>query len=131
MPIKNGQVLLLRRFNTAWESGKYSLIAGHLDGNETVTDAMIRETKEEAGIDVTPKDLKMVHSMHRKAPDFEYLEFFFTVDKWQGEPMIMEPDKCDDLSWFDLDDLPENLLEYVKQAIDKYRANIPFSGYGF
>lgn len=131
MPIKNGQVLLLRRFNTGWEDGKYSLVAGHVDGNEPVTQAMIREAKEEAGINVASKDLKMIHSMHRSAPGIEYLDFFFAADKWQGEPKIMEPDKCDDLSWFDLNSLPDNILEYVKQAIDSYKNNITFSEYGF
>ena len=131
MPIKDGQILLLRRFNTGWEDGKYSLVAGHVDGNEPVTQAMTREASEEAGINVASKDLKMVHAMHRNAPYAEYLDFFFVADRWQGEPKIMETDKCDDLSWFDLDNLPDNVLEYVKQAIDSYRDNIPFSEYGF
>lgn len=43
MPLKDNQILLSRRFNTGWMDGMYSLISGHLDGNESVNDAMIRE----------------------------------------------------------------------------------------
>lgn len=108
------------------------MIAGHIDGNESITAAMIREAKEEGGIDIHPEDLRTVHALHRLAEDGkEYIDFFFTTEQWEGEPHIMEPDKCDDLSWFRLDALPENMVPYVRFALEKYRAGEPFSEFGW
>ncbi len=126
--IKSGKILLQRRFNTGWEDGKYTLISGHLDGNETVKQATIREAKEEAGIIIKSEGLHVVHTMHRKSNNnLEYIDFFLSCNKWQGKPRIMEHDKCDDMQLFPLDSLPENLLPHVRQAIEFYRKNIYFS----
>lgn len=125
LPIKDGKVLLSRRFNTGWMDGKYSLIAGHLDGNETVFEAMIREAFEEAKIVINKDDLIPATVIHRKS-EVEYIDFFFVVNKWEGEPTIGEPNKCDDLSWYPLNNLPDNLLPYIKEAIENYKNKIAF-----
>jgi 8-oxo-dGTP pyrophosphatase MutT (NUDIX family) len=126
--IKDGKILMQRRFNTGFMDGYYSLVAGHVDKGENFTGAIIRETKEEAGIDFKPEDLKMVHIMHRDSKiDYpqgvaegvnERVDAFFMADKWEGEIKNIEPHKCDDLSWFDVKNLPENTIPYVKEAIN-------------
>ena len=54
--MRDNQVMLLKRFNTGYEDGKYSLIAGHVDEGETFTQCIIREAKEESGILLKPED---------------------------------------------------------------------------
>src|SRR6185369_159344 len=61
---KEKKVLLARRFNTGFEDGNYSVPAGHVDGNEPMTAAMIREAKEEVGIEIQPENLQFAHVMH-------------------------------------------------------------------
>lgn len=124
--IKDEKILLSRRYNTGWMDGSYSLVAGHLDGNESVSLAMIREAKEEAGITIDKKDLIPATVIHRTYPDQEYIDFFFVAKKWIGDPRIIESDKCDDMSWFPLVNLPSNLLPYIKEAISNYQNKVPF-----
>lgn len=125
--IKDNKILLSRRHNTGYFDGNYSFPAGHLDGNETLKQAMAREIKEEIGVLLSPADLELVHVMNRRIPDNERVDFFFTAKKWQGEPKIMESDKCDDLSWFEPNNLPKNIIPYIKQAIDSFPNNIIYS----
>lgn len=129
--VKDNKILLLRRFNTGYEDGNYSVVAGHLDGNETFMQAMVRETKEEADINLKSEDLQVVHVMHRREPTHERVDFFIKANNWKGEPKIMEPNKCDELRWFELDNLPNNIIPYVKQAIDCFKNKIPYSEQGW
>ena len=96
---KGDQVLLARRFQTGYEDGKYGLPAGHVDGNESLARACVREAKEEVGVTVLVNDLKLFHIVSRLGDDGERVDFFFETTKWAGEPKIMEPHKCDEVSW--------------------------------
>jgi len=128
---KDNNILLLRRFNTGYEDGNYSVIAGHIDGGEDVSTAMIREAKEEAGINILPDNLKIVQVMHRKKSDEERIDCFFICDNWTGTIEIMEPDKCDELLWVHIDKLPNNTIDYIRAAVDNYKSDISFSIFGW
>jgi len=129
--IKGNQTLLARRCNTGFEDGNYGLIAGHGEESESAMQTLIRETKEESGINIQFSDIKIAHIMHRKASSDERVDFFFTAEKYEGEPKIMEPDKCDDLQWFPINSLPENTIDYIKQAIESYKKGIFYSEFGW
>ena len=133
--IKDNKILLSRRYNTGFQDGKYSLPAGHLGGDEeTLAQAIVREGREEIGVKIDSADLALVHVMHRKQTEptnERRINLFFRACKWQGEPRIMEPNKCDDLQWFDYDSLPNNTVPYVRQAIECFRNGTAYSEYGF
>lgn len=124
------QVLLLRRFNTGYADGQYSVPAGHLDGGETVLAAAAREAQEETGLRIEADDIRFSSVMHRRDGD-ERVDFFVHVRDWQGEPINTEPDKCDELRWVNVDQLPENIIPYVKKAIQNHRDGIRFDEFGW
>jgi 8-oxo-dGTP pyrophosphatase MutT (NUDIX family) len=128
--VRDGRVLLLRRQNTGYEDGKYSVVAGHLDGGETIKAAARREAWEEAGIRIVPQDLHVVGVMHRRSDD-ERIDFFLVAERWQGAVSNCEPDKCDQLDWFPVDDLPENVIPYVRRAWRNYRQGVWFDSFGW
>jgi 8-oxo-dGTP diphosphatase len=128
--LRDKQVLLLRRFNTGYEDGSYSVVAGHVEAGETVTQAAIREANEEIGVILEPTDLQVVHVMHRKSED-ERIDFFMAVRHWVGEVTNNEPQKCDDLSWMEIDSLPQNTIPYVKRAIENFQAGSYYSEFGW
>ena len=128
--LHEGQVLLLRRYRTGYEDGSYSVIAGHLDGGETVVAAACREAREEAGIGVDPAGVRVVGVMHRRS-DREYVDFFVVAARWEGEITNAEPAKCDDLAWFSLAALPGNVIPYVRRALDNYRQGVWFDSFGW
>lgn len=131
--IEDGRVLLLRRFNTGYEDGRFSVPAGHLDGDETVTAAAVREALEETGAVISPDDLEVVHVMHRRIAGEadERIDFFLRVHRWRGEPGIREPDKCDELSWHPLPELPGPVVPYVRSALRHHTEGVHYSEFGW
>lgn len=127
---RENQILLLRRFNTGFRDGEYSVPAGHLDGGETVVAAAAREAEEEIGVQIETNDIAFSSVMHR-LEDEERVDFFVHIHKWQGEPFNAEPEKCDDLVWVETDQLPANIIPYVKQALQNHLNRIQFDEYGW
>jgi len=115
--IRNEKVLLLERQNTGFFDGHFSFIAGHVEEDESFTQGIIREAKEEAGIVLNKKDLKVAHIMHRDSDDSVRVDVFFTTKSWSGEIVNREPHKCSRLEWFELKDLPENIIPYIGKAL--------------
>lgn len=110
------EILLQERYNTGYMDGKYdAACSGHLEKGESVSMALVRETKEEIGIDINEKDLRFVELIHSYKED--YINVFFTTKKYSGTPKIMEPEKCDDLRWFDIENLPENIFQRIKNVL--------------
>jgi len=125
---RGDQILLLRRFNTGFRDGEYSVPAGHLDGDETVMSAAAREAEEEIGVKVETSGMTFSTVMHRIEDD-ERVDFFVVPRRWQGEPFNAEPEKCDDLRWVEVNQLPENTVPYVRRALGNHLAGIPFDEY--
>ena len=128
--VRGDSVLMLRRYNTGFADGFYSMVAGHVEAGEDLKAAVIREAKEEAGIDLSPTDLEVVGVIHSMS-DREYVNFFLKASEWSGEVTNMEPDKCDALRWFDMADLPENTVPYARQGIENYRNGVWFGSMGW
>ena len=109
------QVLLHRRQNTGYMDGLWDIAgSGHVDAGETATQALIREAMEELGVELRSEDVSFVHLSHRLGKR-TYYDIYFLVRAWIGTPEIREPEKCSALSWFDVDALPEDMID-VRRA---------------
>jgi 8-oxo-dGTP pyrophosphatase MutT (NUDIX family) len=124
--LKEDKVLLIRRKNTGWCDGDYDLVAGHIDGGEHLTTALIREAQEEVGISMSADDARFVHLTHCVGGK-EYLYIAFEVKKWRGEPTIREPENHDDLRWFPLSALPPNITPGARTVLSGYTSGNTYS----
>jgi 8-oxo-dGTP pyrophosphatase MutT (NUDIX family) len=127
---RENKILLIRRFNTGFADGQYSVPAGHLDGDETVVAAAAREAKEEVGVQLDADCIHYSQVMHRRDGD-ERVDFFVSVSEWMGEPVNAELDKCDEIRWVGIDQLPDNTIPYIKKAIHNHLNGIKFDEFGW
>lgn len=124
---KDDKILMIHRFNTGYADGKYSLVAGHVEKGESFKDAAVRESLEEIGVKIRKQDLEFFHVMYRSTEAGERVDMFFSIKKWEGDAVNMEPNKCDELIWVNLNKLPENSLDYVEFALQSKLKNINMS----
>lgn len=129
------EVLLQLRQNTGYMDGHWAAAAaGHVEKGETAYDAARREALEE--IDVAGLDLTFVTAMQRTRSAEgidERIDFFFTARTWTGEPRIVEPEKCAELRWCPIDELPDPVVPHelaVLQAVRNGSAP-PYTTFGF
>lgn len=129
---REGKMLLMQRLNTGYQDGRYQMPSGHIEPNEYPSEAAIRETKEELGIDIAPEDLTFLHASYRikNRDGGDYVDFFFRASKWAGEIINAEPAKCSGLIWAPMDQLPENTVPAIRTVIECLLKDGPFSEIG-
>lgn len=131
---KGDEILLQKRMNTGYKDGFYDFGAsGHLEQGESLKMAMKREVEEELGIYVEMGNIAFSSMVHRNdlRTNSEYIYAYFVIEKFTGEPSIMEPDKNSNLQWASVRDLPENLIEDRKIALENITNKVSYSEIGW
>ncbi len=133
--IEGLEVLLQLRQNTGYMDHHWAAAAaGHVEKGETAYDAAHREAREE--IAVGDLVLTFVTAMQRTRsgePIDERIDFFFTARSWSGDPRIVEPEKCAELRWCPLTDLPHPVVPHELAVLDAIRTGrtSAYSTFGF
>jgi 8-oxo-dGTP diphosphatase len=128
---RGNEVAFVLRQNTGWMDGYYGLPAGKVEKNETFTAGVVREAKEEAGVTIDPADIKHAITVHRKASDSLWVDVYFEVSRWQGEPYNAEPHVHGALDWLDMNDLPENIVPAFRYALEQVAAGETYGEFGW
>lgn len=127
------EVLLQLRRNTGYMDDHWAAAAaGHVERGETAYDAAHREAAEELGI--SGADLRFELTMQRTRHDLaidERVDFFFTARTWTGEPRIVEEEKCAELRWCPLHDLPDPVVPHERVALAQLGTGVKYLTFGF
>lgn len=117
---RDDRILFLRRAGSGFHDGELSLPAGHVDEGENALSAVVREVGEELLVTAAPEDCTLAltgHSGPERPGDDAYVDLFFTLDRWSGEPTVGEPDKSSELAWVSPHELPGDVIPYVAEAV--------------
>lgn len=110
--INNQHQLLLGLRKSPHGQGTWCPPGGHMEFGESNEQAAIREAKEETGLDIDSASIKLggITNDYFQESDKHYITLHLITHKYNGTPQIMEPDKCAQWRWFDVDGLPTNLF---------------------
>ena len=116
---EDNKILLFYRTDGYFKDGWWIIPAGHIEENEPAAQTVIREAKEELGIDVDIKDVEFVHILHNLVGENNRLDFYFRIGKFKGKIQNLEPSKCAEMRFFDKDTLfqTERIAPTTLQAL--------------
>lgn len=108
--IRKQKVLMLRRLKEP-NSKKLNGLGGKLKANESISEGMVREVKEESGIQ--PVDYRLSCLLQCFDSDFKknYMIFCYLISSFEGKPRESGPEG--DLSWIDLSSIHTKNLNLV------------------
>lgn len=116
---QNQILLLKKKINDYWERP-----GGNVEVGETLEECIIREVNEEVGIIAKVVDFVSFDQVFFGDDKKHWVGFCYCLEYVSGETKNMEPEKCDDIKWFNLSSLPKNLSPHTKKAIDIYSTKI-------
>ena len=114
------KILLIKR-NTVPFKGYWALPGGRVDPGETVEQTIVREVKEETGLDVTieRKIGEYIEQGVKDGVEYEYYPTCFLVKPVDGEIKKQESE-IQEIKLFSLNDLPKPLAFEHDQMIKDY-----------
>ncbi|HVU06387.1 MAG TPA: 8-oxo-dGTP diphosphatase [Thermodesulfobacteriota bacterium] len=101
-----GDKVLLAMKKRGFGAGKWNGVGGKLRAGENPTQAIIRESAEEIGVTISPKDIVSVGVMDfhfTDRPDWDQRCHVFVTRAWQGEPAESEEMRP---QWYGFADVP-------------------------
>lgn len=124
--LRHNQYVLMGLRKGSHGAGTWSFPGGHVDGIENPEESVIRELKEETGIEIEGSLNKLGFVLSEFSPEKRYITLYFGYDV--GEcliPTLMEPDKCAEWKWFHEEDLPDPLFEPIQNFLKQHKDVLP------
>ena len=120
------KILLLKRNKEKRNINKadWGNVGGRVEWGETLAEACIRESKEEIGIDLDSKRLKLIEiketTKNPIAPEVHFLHFVYVTTIDENEKLALNfncDGESDDYEWFKLEELPDKTLDSKEHLI--------------
>ncbi len=113
----NGKRLLIQQSRNKPNSGQWRHPGGKFESNETITEGLIREIKEETGLDI--------EIIHKKAinvspSEYDAGNFGFFNAKLVGGQLKIDKREVEDAGWFTINEIKKlNLMNATRKFYEK------------
>lgn len=114
--VKDNQVLMEQRTFSQMYANILVYPGGHIEEDETIEQAFLREAQEELGI--VPTDYQLLENATYTSKNDVFVTTFMVKD-WEGKIPNTVLDQGNPLVWVNLSQLKESELEQVRVIADK------------
>jgi 8-oxo-dGTP diphosphatase len=114
--LSGSRVLFVRRA-CGYGRGTWSLPGGHLELNETIAECAERELLEETGL--IAEELTLVAVSDPRADANNHMQVCMNAVTWSGRPRVNDPVEVDDIGFYHVEDVVDNLFQPSRDLISK------------
>ncbi|MDQ1043512.1 bifunctional class I SAM-dependent methyltransferase/NUDIX hydrolase [Streptomyces sp. V4I2] len=105
--------------------GTWELPGGTVEPGESLRETVVRELREETGIDARPAAVRLLGTLLDHVDGVVRVTVAARVTAWHGEAADQPGERVGDWRWFALDRLPENLFVCSAQGLTAWRPDLP------
>ena len=118
--IQNQSLQILIGKRKASHAPYYSIPGGHLELGETFEKAAIKEVSEETGLIIrNPKVIAVTNNLRTyREENKHYVSVILYTNEYEGQCVVMEPEKCEEWLWCHLDEIPNPQFDASEYAIE-------------
>jgi len=122
--VVNNDKIILQKRKGAHGAGEWSLPGGHLEFGESWEDAAAREVLEETGLKI--KNIKFVGVTNDifEKERLHYITIFMQGETDETNLVLKEPEKAEEIDWFELNNLPEPFFTPLKNFLNTEKFEI-------
>jgi len=118
--VENTNVLLVKRGHQPFK-GTWTLPGGHINDGETDIKAVIREVKEETGLDFKPEYFGSYEETFDEVGYYAYISIFYGDFKGKIDKKKVDINEILDIQWFDYKELADVKIGYEhRKIIEEY-----------
>lgn len=93
------EILLLHRHGHKSEGNKWGVPAGKIDKGENEFEAMVRETREETGQEISSDQFEYLSKVYVKYPDYHFVYYMFRVKLNERPLIVLSEGEHQDYKW--------------------------------
>jgi len=108
-----GEILLLLR-SAGSQIGFWEIPSGHVKNGEGEIDTVVREVKEEAGLDI----VDLIEIGINEDRSLGFMTTIYKTKNFSGIAENLEKDQHSDMKWFSFNKLPENIGSTTKKGLE-------------
>lgn len=111
---KNNELLICKR-SEQYDFGKWCFVGGEINNNETIEEAVIRESMEEVNL----KPLKI--NFIGVSQNNNWIDYTFTCNEYTGN-IKLQVEELSEYRWVNINEIEKyDLMEASKQSLKKYK----------